>query len=554
MKPVRYDQMEIEKNLQEGYWDKTILPDYWDRNARQWPDKEALVDSLGSRLTWSEAQREIDRIAFAIIKDIGLKRDDRLIVQLPNCVEQVLVRLACEKAGVLSIPVMTTFRQSELSEIAGRTHSACIVIPRDYRRFDYFHMVRDLREGLPDLKHIIVIGDDVPKGCISLKEIMANPYEEKYDGIELRARQLDPVEEVGFLVTTTGTTGLPKLIEHRIAAREIWTAKAHVRNWQLGADDCVLTIAPLAGAAGGTPAYVTAPVGGAKIALEYQYRGEETLRFMEVERVTVIALVPTQLARLLELPIDNYDLSSLRIIKTAGGYLPPPLAKEAEERFGCPILGTYGTQDTGSISGVPITADKEQRYTTVGRLHPGIEIKVLDDSGKPVEKGGVGTLWFKGPGNSIGYYRDLDKTMKEAFDESGFATPGDLVTVIDDGYLKIMGRKKNIIIRGGQNIYPKEIEDYLLAYAKVTNAAVIPMPDKTMGERACAFVTVKKGENFVFEEMVEYLKSKKIAPFKIPERLEVIENFPLVGESGKIDRKEMVKIITAKLREEGAIS
>ncbi|MBN1225474.1 MAG: AMP-binding protein [Deltaproteobacteria bacterium] len=554
MKPVRYDQMEIEKNLQENYWDKTILPDYWDRNARQWPDKEALVDSIGNRLTWSEAQREIDRIAFAIIKDIGLKRDDRLIVQLPNCVEQVLVRLACEKAGVLSIPVMTTFRQSELSEIAGRTDSVCIVIPRDYRRFDYFHMVRDLREGLPDLKHIIVIGDDVPKGCISLKEIMANPYEEKYDSIELRARQLDPVEEVGFLVTTTGTTGLPKLIEHRIAAREIWTAKAHVRNWQLGADDCVLAIAPLAGAAGGTPAYVTAPVGGAKIALEYQYRGEETLRFMEAERVTVIALVPTQLARLLELPIDNYDLSSLRIIKTAGGYLPPPLAKEAEERFGCPILGTYGTQDTGSISGVPITANEEQRYTTVGRLHPGIEIKVLDDSGKPVEKGGVGTLWFKGPGNSIGYYRDLDKTMKEAFDESGFATPGDLVTVIDGGYLRIMGRKKNIIIRGGQNIYPKEIEDYLLAYAKVTNAAVIPMPDRTMGERACAFVTVKKGENFGFEEMIEYLKSKKIAPFKIPERLEVVENFPLVGESGKVDRKEMVKIITAKLREEGAIS
>jgi non-ribosomal peptide synthetase component E (peptide arylation enzyme) len=554
MKPVRYDQMEIEKNLQENYWDKTILPDYWDRNARQWPDKEALVDSLGSRLTWSEAQREIDRIAFAIIKDIGLKRDDRLIVQLPNCVEQVLVRLASEKAGILSIPVMTTFRQSELSEIAGRTDSVCIVIPRDYRRFDYFQMVRDLQKGLSDLKHIIVIGDDVPKGCISLKEIMANPYEEKYDGIELRARQLDPVEEVGFLVTTTGTTGLPKLIEHRIAAREIWTAKAHVRNWQLGADDCVLAIAPLAGAAGGTPAYVTAPVGGAKIALEYQYRGEETLRFMEAERVTVIALVPTQLAKLLELPIDNYDLSSLRIIKTAGGYLPPPLAKEAEERFGCPILGTYGTQDTGSISGVPITANEEQRYTTVGRLHPGIEIKVLDDSRKPVEKGGVGTLWFKGPGNSIGYYRDLDKTMKEAFDESGFATPGDLVTVIDDGYLKIMGRKKNIIIRGGQNIYPKEIEDYLLAYAKVTNAAVIPMPDTTMGERACAFVTVKKGENFGFEEMIEYLKSKKIAPFKIPERLEVVENFPLVGESGKVDRKEMVKIITAKLREEDAIS
>lgn len=553
MKPVRYDQKEIEKNLEEGHWDKTILPDYWDRNSRQWPDKEALVDSMGSRLTWAEARRKIDRIAFALIKDIRLNRGDRLMVQLPNCIEQVLVRLACEKAGVLSIPEMTTFRQTELAEIASRTEAIGIVIPRHYRNFDHYQMARELQKDLPNLRHVFVVGEDVPQDCISLQEIMEHPYEQEYDLIELEARRLDAVEEVGFLVTTTGTTGLPKLIEHRIAAREIWTAKSHIRNWQLGPDDCVFAIAPLAGAAGGTPAYVTAPVAGAKIALEYQYRGEETLEFMDKERVTVIALVPTQLARLLELPLDKYDLSSLRIIKTAGGYLPPPLAKEAEERFRCPILGTYGTQDTGSISGVPITASEEQRYTTVGRLHPGIEIKVLDDSGKSVKPGGVGTLWFKGPGNSIGYYRDLEKTMTEAFDEDGFATPGDLVTVIDDGYLKIMGRKKNIIIRGGQNIYPKEVEDYLLTYGKVTNAAVVPMPDPRMGERACAFVTVKKGAQFTFEEMVEYMKGKKIAMFKIPERLEVVETFPLVGESGKVDTKAMVKIIADKLKDETVI-
>ncbi len=553
MKPVRYDPKEIQKNLKEGYWDKTILPDYWDRNARQWPDKEALVDSIGSRLTWAEAKQKIDRIALALIKAIKLNRDDRLMVQLPNCIEQVLVRLACEKAGVLSIPEMTTFRQTELADIAGRTEAAGIVIHKQYRKFDHYQMAKELQADLPHLKHIIVAGEDVPEGCISLQEMMEHPYEQEYDLIELEARKLDPVEEVGFLITTTGTTGLPKLIEHRIAAREIWTAKSHVRNWQLGPDDCVLAIAPLAGAAGGTPAYVTAPVGGAKVALEYQYRGEETLEFMEKERATVIALVPTQLARLLELPVDKYDLSSLRIIKTAGGYLPPPLAKEAEERFGCPILGTYGTQDTGSISGVPIDASEDQRNTTVGRLHPGIEIKILDDSGNPVKPGEVGTLWFKGPGNSIGYYKDLEKTMTEAFDEDGFAAPGDLVTLMDDGYLKIMGRKKNIIIRGGQNIYPREIEDYLLSNKKVTNTAVVPMPDPEMGERACAFVTLKEGEQFTFEEMVEYLKSKKIATFKLPERLEVLDALPLVGESGKIDNKAMVKMITDKLKDEGKI-
>ena len=553
MKPIRYDRKEIKKNLKEGYWGKTILSDYWDRNAKQWPNKEALVDSIGSRLTWAEAKQRIDRIAFALVKDLKLERDARLMVQLPNCVEQVLVRLACEKAGVLSIPEMTTFRHTEIKEIASLTQAVGIVIPKEYRKFDHYQMVKELQGDWPSLRYIIVSGEDVPEDCISLKEIMEHPYEKEYDLSELEARKLDAIEEVGFLVTSTGTTGLPKLIEHRIAAREVWTAKAHIRNWQLGPDDCVLAIAPLAGAAGGTPVYVTAPVAGAKIALEYLYREEGTLEFMEKEKVTVIALVPTQLAWLLQLPLHKYDLSSLRIIKTAGGYLPPPLAKEAEEKFHCPILGTYGTQDTGSISGVPITATEEQRYTTVGRLHPGIEIKILDDEGKEVKPGEVGTLWFKGPGNAIGYYRDIEKTLTEAFDKDGYATPGDLIMMAEDGYLKIMGRKKDIIIRGGQNIYPREIEDYLLAHRKVTNATVVPMPDPIMGERACAFVTVKKGEKFTFDEMVEYLKSKKIAMFKIPERLEVVETIPIVGESGKIDKKAMVQMITNKLRAEGKI-
>lgn len=551
MKPIRYDKKEIDKNLEKGYWDSSILPDYWEGNAKKWPDKEALVDSTGSRLTWAGANQRINRIAFALAKELKLNKDDRLMVQLPNMVEQVLVRLACEKAGILSIPELTTFRHSELKEIGRQTAASGIVILKEYRRFDHYQMVKELQADLLNLKHIIVAGEDVPQGCISLTKIMEYPYEQEYGPGELEDRRLDAVNEVGFLVTTTGTTGMPKIIEHRIAAREIWTAKAHIRNWALGPDDCVLAIAPIAGAAGGTPAYITAPVAGAKVALEYFYREEETLEFMEKERVTVIALVPTQLSRLLELHLNQYDLSSLRMIKTAGGYLSPSLAKEAEERFGCPILSTYGTQDTGSISGVPVTASAEQRYTTVGRLHPGIAIKILDDNGQEVKPGGVGTLWFKGPGNAIGYFRDLEKTMSEAFDREDFATSGDLVTLTEDGYLKIMGRKKEIIIRGGQNIYPREIEDYLIAHPKVTNAAVVPMPDPVMGERACLFVTLKQGESFTFDEMIGYLKSKKIAIFKLPERMEVVKNFPLAGESGKVDKKAMVKMISDKLRAGG---
>jgi non-ribosomal peptide synthetase component E (peptide arylation enzyme) len=551
MKPVRYDRKEIEQYVQDGYWETSILPDYWERNAVKCPEKEALIDSLGNRLTWTQAKQKIDRIALALVKDLDLDRDSRLMIQLPNIADQVLVRLACEKAGILSLAEMTTFRQAELREIGSRIQAVGIVIPLEYRKFNHYRMVKELQNSLPTLKHIIVVGDDMPADCISLKEIMEHPYEDNYDVDELDARKFNAIEEVGFLATTTGTTGMPRVIEHRIAAREIWTAKAHIRNWELGPDDCVMAIAPIAGAAGGTPAYVTAPVAGAKVVLEYLYRGEETLSFMEKERATVIALVPTQLARLMELPLRKYDLSSLRIIKTAGGYLQPSLAKEAEEKFRCPILGTYGTQDTGSISGVPISASEEQRYTTVGRLHPGIEIKILGEDGKETKPGEAGTLWFKGPGNSIGYYRDLEKTMSEVFDEDGYTTSGDLVAVTGDGYLKIMGRKKEIIIRGGQNIYPREIEDFLLAHPKITGAAVVPMPDLLMGERACAFVTLKNREQFTLNEMTDYLMSKEIAAFKLPERLEVVKVLPTVGESGKIDKKALVELVANTLKAKG---
>ncbi|MFC1532149.1 AMP-binding protein [Thermodesulfobacteriota bacterium] len=550
MKPIRLDEKEIREYTERGHWDKTILPDYWEWNARRWPDRECLVDPEGTRLTWSQAVRKIDRIALAIVNELRLKRDDRLMIQLPNIAEHVLIRLACEKAGILSIPEMPAFRHSELKWIGQQTHVAGMVIPDTYRDFDYVNMAKEIQSELSSLKYIIVAGSEVPAGCVSLKRIMEKDWENECSMYQLEKIRFDPVNEVGFLSTTTGTTGVPKIIEHRIAAREIWSAKAHIKNWELDHNDIMLAFAPLAGAAGGTPAYVTAPVAGAKIILEYEFRVEEVLKRVDQERATIIALVPAQLSRLLQLDLAKYDLSSLRFLKTAGGYLPPALAQEAEEKFGCPILGTFGSQDTGSISGVPISSTKEQRYTTVGRLHSGVEIKVLDEQGKKVTEGKVGTIYFKGPGNSIGYYRDLDKTMSEAFDKDGWSTTGDLVTFSSDGWLKIMGREKDIIIRGGQNIYPKEIEDYLIAHPNIAEAAVVPMPDMVMGEKACAFVTLIKEKKFTFQEMIEYLKSKKIAVFKLPERLEIIDAMPLAA-STKIDKKTLKQLIEKKLGSSG---
>ena len=549
MKPVRNIERDVQKYLQEGWWDQKVYCDYWEENARKWPNKEALIDTLGTRLTWAEAVKFVNRMALAFCKDLKLEKDDRVIIQLPNMVEHILVRLACEKAGLLSMPLMTVYREGEVEAIAKSADARAIVIVNKYRKFDHYQMVKEIQAKLPGLEHIIVAGKDIPEGCLALSAMTERPYENEYSVKDLENRKLNAVD-VCYLVTSSGTTGLPKIAERNIA-RDVWAARHHVKNWQVTGDDIILALAPIAGAPGGVPTYEVSPLVGAKIALEYIYGEEETLKFMEKEKVTVIALVPTQLAWLLQLPLEKYNLSSLRFIRTSGGLLPPALAREAEERFKCPILGSYGSRDAGSISGVPIWSTEEQRYTTVGMVYPGNELRIVDNEGNPVAPGEVGLLSFKGPGCTLGYYQDPEKT-KEVFDDNGWATPGDLVMITEDGFLKIVGRQKDIIIRGGQNIYPKEIEDFLTAHSKIIEASVVPMPDTDMGEKACAFVVLKKGETFTFEEMVSYLKSKKIANFKIPERLELIEALPLAGGS-KINKKEMTGIVTEKLKTEGKI-
>ncbi|MHB8917547.1 MAG: AMP-binding protein [Desulfocucumaceae bacterium] len=548
MKPVRFDHKEDSEFRRMGYWTGQIFSDYWDENASRFPDKEALIDSAGSRLTWAQANRQIDRLAMGLA-GLGLEKDDRVAIQLPNRVEGFISRVACEKAGVISIALMHVYRHSELTEILGRIEASAVIIPRKYRNFDYYEMIREIMPSLPGLKYIIVVGDQVPEGAISYSDIIQRPMEDEYSPGFLDARRLKSTD-VGFLTSTTGTTGLPKIVEWTIAAR-LWSSKTHTQNWRLSSDDVVCAVAPWPGSPGGTPTYFVAPQVGARIALLYEYTPVGALEFFEKEKVTVPCVVPAQLAAMMQEPLEKYDLSSLRIIRCSGGYLSPALAEEVERRMGCPILSTYGSQDTGSISGTHIEDPPEKRRATVGRPLVGNEIRLVDDQGQEVPRGEVGLLYFRGPQSSSGYYRDPSKTFSEAVDEGGWACPGDLAKIDDEGYIVIAGRKKDIIIRGGQNIYPGEIESLLIAHPKVSNAAVVAMPDPVMGEKACAFV-IPAGHSDPpgFSEILDYLKTKKLAMYKLPERLEVVESFPLAGDS-KINKAALRQMVADKLLEEG---
>ncbi len=545
MRPIRYTDAMIEEFTSQGLWTNETFTDFWLKNARERPDKEALVDST-IRVTWAEAARLMDRFALAWSAS-GLERDDRVILQSPNCAYGFLSRIACERAGLINITVMPYLRHKELTHIIEKIDPRAIIIPGIYRKFNYLEMIQELKQQFPSLKHTFLLDETIPgpypDNTHSLMQIAREPWEDKVDRKVLQSRRFHPTADVGALTSTSGTTGVPKIVEWPLAPR-LMTSKCRVEIWKLTGDDVTLAVAPFAGGAAGTLTYFAAPLVGAKIVLLEEFTPQGALEMIEKEKVTAIGVVPTHIIRMLEEDISKCDLSSLRFIRSAGGYLPPKVAMEAEELLGGRITSDLGTQDVGSVSGCSIDDPGDVRRRTVGKPLRGNRIKLLDEAGKEVADGEPGILYLRGPHSPAGYWRDPEAT-RDVFDDNNWTTTGDIVT-LEAGRIWIMGRQKDMIIRGGQNIYPAEVEGLLNEHPKIASIAVVAMPDPEYVERACAYVVPKAGETFTLNEMVEFLKSKKLAMYKLPERLEIIDSMPTVGDSGKIDKKVLKKDIEEK--------
>jgi non-ribosomal peptide synthetase component E (peptide arylation enzyme) len=529
VKPIRYQKEMVDEFLNEGYWTQELFYDFWERNAREYGKREALVDSK-YRVTWAEAKRLVDGIAATWVQ-MGIPQYSRIIIQSPNSVYGFLARIASERAGLISLTVYPYLRQRELEYMVERTEATAVVIPHEYRKFDYLEMYKDLQQRFPHLKNIFLFDDSVPdsapENTYSLTQLARQAAEKPIDENALNERRLDPVWNVALLTTTSGTTGLPKLVEWPTAPR-------------------VCT----SGGAAGTLTYFAAPLAGAKTVMLEEFVPEDALALIEKEKATAIGVVPTHLVRMLECDTSKYDLSSLRFIRSAGGYLSPQIAEEAEQAFGAVITSDLGTQDMGSVSGCRVEDSKDLRRRTVGRMLPGNKVVLKDEDGNAIPEGEPGILYFRGPHAPAGYYRDEELTST-VFDPDGWTTTGDIVK-FDQECLWILGRAKDMIIRGGQNIYPAEIEGLLNDHPKVASVAVVGYPDREMGERACAYVIPKGGQDFTFDEMVEFLKGKQLAMFKLPERLEVVSEFPGVGDSGKVNKETLKKEIAEKVKQESS--
>ncbi len=357
-------------------------------------------------------------------------------------------------------------------------------------------------------------------------------------------------DEVSMINATTGSSGPPKFAAYTAAARLLY-GKSYIDTLGLSRDDVLAALSPAAGGPN-IPVYFAAPQVGAKTVFLEPFEADAAFKLIEREKVTLACQGPAQLALLVRhFRAGSYDLSSIRFWLSVGAPLAPDLARETEAKLGATVVNTYGAVDWGGVVFTSPGDPPDVRYGTVGKPRAGTEVRLVKEDGELAGVGETGELQGRGPSCSSGYFQDAART-RTAWSTDGWLRLGDLGQWDAGGNLILFGRKDELIIRGGQNIQPSEIESHLLAHPQVKQAAVVGMPDPIMGEKVCAYVVPRTGEEINFDEVVSFLRSRKLAVYKIPERIEMVPALPMVSDT-KVDKKLLAADIGQKLRQARAI-
>jgi non-ribosomal peptide synthetase component E (peptide arylation enzyme) len=505
--------------------------DFCDRNASELGAREALVDRT-HRLTWSQVKQLSDRLALKLL-DLGLKRDSKILVQLPNCAELFLTRLACEKAGLRVVTVTPTFRLAELAPIMRFTQPAAAIIPKINRGVNYLDLLQAARAQ--ELGSIIITGSDVPAGTLAFEEMLTGSASTA-DTERLKQTRYS-ILDVCQIATTSGSTGIPKCVAVPLYTR-LLTAWIHLKRFGVTSGDRLAAVTSIVTGTADALVYNGGCASGAAVVLMDHFAPEETCALMAAERVSVIPLVPTMMARIIALPdLSPYDLRALRLVINHGASLPAVQGAAVESKLSCRIAQAYGSVDCGGISATRWDVPQEVRLGTLGRPLDGNEIKIVGADDKEVALGEVGRLWVRGLHTDARFFNnpELDATRRV----KGYFDLQELGRFDDKGNIVIMGREHDLIIRGGQNIFPADVEAILSQHPRILEVAVVGIPDAEMGERVCAFVVCGERNPVDLIEIKSFLEAKGLARFKWPERFEIVKSLPRVASGYKIDKKKL---------------
>jgi 2,3-dihydroxybenzoate-AMP ligase len=526
-----------------GHWAGVTLGEAFDRSVAAHADRLAVVDGA-RRLRYAELGRLVDRLALHLAAR-GVSGGARAVFQLPNVLEFIVAYFACLKTGAIPLACLPAHRQAEIGYLGTFTEAVAWFIPSEFRGFDYIAMAEELRPSLPALREIFVVGERVAGGMTSLGTLLDDPIEARLAGTSLAAGRPDPSTSAVFQLSG-GTTGLPKVIP-RTHDDYLYNSLAFATATGFDGDGVILISVPVAhNFPLACPGIQGALLRGGRVVLAPAPDPETVFSLIQAERVTWVPAVPASVITWLNHPKrTRYDLRSLRTLAVGGSRLNPEPARAVLDAFGPVLVQVLGMAE-GLLCCTRGDDPVEVIVQTQGRpMSPDDEIRIVDDDGAEVAPGEVGELLCRGPYTIRGYFRAPEHN-RVAFTPDGFYRTGDMVRMHGSGNLVVEGRKKDLINRGGEKISAEEIENLILGHPAVLNVAVVAMPDPIMGERACAYAVLKPGETLSLEALNRFLGERRIAKFKFPERLEVVERFPTTAV-GKVSKKDLREDIAKKL-------
>ncbi len=530
---------------QQGLWGDASLTDYWQQTARAMPDKIAVVDNHGASYTYSALDHAASCLANWMLTK-GIESGDRIAFQLPGWCEFTVIYLACLKIGAVSVPLLPSWREAELVWVLNKCQAKMFFAPTLFKQTRPVDLILPLQNQLPQLQQIVGVDKLAPAtSSLSLSQIIA-------DNTPLPTAITVHGDELAAVLFTSGTEGLPKgvMLTHNniLASERAYCARLNL-TWQ----DVFMMPAPL-GHATGFLHGVTAPflIGARSVLLDI-FTPDACLALLEQQRCTcMLGATPFVYDLLNLLEKQPADLSALRFFLCGGTTIPKKVARECQQH-GIKLLSVYGSTESSPHAVVNLDDPLSRFMHTDGYAAAGVEIKVVDDAHKTLPPGCEGEEASRGPNVFMGYFDEPELTAR-ALDEEGWYYSGDLCRMDEAGYIKITGRKKDIIVRGGENISSREVEDILLQHPKIHDACVVAMPDERLGERSCAYVVLKAPHHSLsLEDVVAFFSRKRVAKYKYPEHIVVIEKLPRTA-SGKIQkfllRKDIMRRLTQDVCEE----
>lgn len=534
--------------LRGNWWTGLNFGDLLDRAAAIHPNKEAFVDRW-NRLTYAEVQDRAERLAIGLM-DLGIKPLDRVMIQLPNWTEFVIIYFALQKIGAITVMLIDRYRQHEVQRLAEISEAVAWVLPPQYGKTDFVPIAEDVRAVCPGIRNVITVRGEADRpGFVSMERLMAEG-ERTLENLARLAERAPDARQVAHMGPTGGTTGEPKLVprtHNAISCNVEYCSKA----WEQHCEDVNLVVGSIAHDLSFGKGFIGTVITMGTLFMLDSTDAQTICEIIERERITSVIWVPTLAQRLLQYEdLDKYDLSSLRKMHSAGGAAFPELVREVFARLNMRFHNGYGATE-GMTCITTAEDDIETICGTVGRKTcPRDEYKVVDLDGNTLPAGSQGELLLKGPSVFAGYYKNPAENA-QVFDKYGFFKTGDLAIIDENGYIRLTGRIKEMINRGGESISATTIEGFITKHPDVAIVAVIPMPDPLMGERICAYIQPNAGCTLTFEAVITFLKEQKASVQALPERIEFVEAMPYTGAQ-KLNKAALREDICKKLEAEAA--